>query len=234
MDPHGSENEHSGDSDEEGSLVDFIVHDSGEDDDDDDDDDATAGDDDDDDDDEESGGGGEDDEAEHEERDGEGDGEGEGDGDGDGDGDETDDAVGDQEILSQYTADMENLGMVLVDGVRRSCRLTKGQAPIRYVDPDYIELMLEDTTTAELHALAAEESDAGDDENSMSSEDDEDDDYDMKEEEEEEEDSDSTITSDTPQFELVSGVHDAAQENEEAAITVSTTTSHVTKRQRRQ
>jgi len=229
MDPHGSENEHSGDSDEEGSLVDFIVHDSGEDDDDDDDDDATAGDDDDDDDDEESGGGGEDDEAEHEERDGEGDGEGEGDGDGDGDGDETDDAVGDQEILSQYTADMENHGMVLVDGVRRSCRLTKGQAPIRYVDPDYIELMLEDTTAAELRALAAEESDAGDDENSMSSEDDEDDDYDMKEE-----DSDSTITSDTPQFELVSGVQDAAQENEEAAITVSTRTSHVTKRQRRQ
>lgn len=70
-----------------------------------------------------------------------------------------DDSTELNEIQQQYTPAMEGLGLVAVDGIRRSSRINKGVPPTRYVDNDYCELMLEDTTMAELIQLAQETDD---------------------------------------------------------------------------
>lgn len=63
----------------------------------------------------------------------------------------------DEAIRRQYSADMEQRGSVVTEGgVRRSMRITKGKAPTRYVDEDYAELMLEDISPAEQALLAQE------------------------------------------------------------------------------
>jgi len=63
----------------------------------------------------------------------------------------------DEAIRRQYTAEMEMRGSILTDtGVRRSMRTTKGKAPVRYVDEDYAELMLEDISPADQARLAQE------------------------------------------------------------------------------
>jgi hypothetical protein len=63
----------------------------------------------------------------------------------------------DAAIRAQYTPDMEQCGSVVNEaGVRRSTRTTKGKAPQRYVDEDYAELMLEDLTADDRAQLAQE------------------------------------------------------------------------------
>lgn len=60
-------------------------------------------------------------------------------------------------ISAQYTTEMERLGTVITqEGVRRSTRSTKGRAPTRYVDEEYAELMLEDLTAEDRDQLAEE------------------------------------------------------------------------------
>lgn len=57
----------------------------------------------------------------------------------------------DRDVIGQYTADMEtSMGLVVVDGVRRSMRSTRGKAPVRYVDEEYADLMLEGASHADL------------------------------------------------------------------------------------
>ena len=76
------------------------------------------------------------------------------------------------EIRRQYTADMERQGSVLIGGVRRSMRQTKGIAPKVYMDENFVELMTEDTTAEEIQRLAeeSETDDEGDEEESESEE----------------------------------------------------------------
>jgi hypothetical protein len=63
----------------------------------------------------------------------------------------------DAAIRALYTPDMEQLGSVItVEGVRRSTRATKGKAPTRYVDEEYADLMLEDLTAEDRAQLAQE------------------------------------------------------------------------------
>lgn len=64
----------------------------------------------------------------------------------------------DEAIKRQYTPDMETTcGSVITDtGVRRSMRSNKGRAPVRYVDDSYAELMLEDVGSEDRDALAQE------------------------------------------------------------------------------
>ncbi len=51
--------------------------------------------------------------------------------------------TGDSMVASQYNQSMENEGLVTTaTGVRRSMR--KSKAPVRYVDEDYVGLMVED------------------------------------------------------------------------------------------
>jgi hypothetical protein len=70
---------------------------------------------------------------------------------------ETDDDP-DECIKRQYSNNMEHAcGSVITPaGVRRSMRANKGKAPTRYVDEDYAELMLEDMTAQERAALREE------------------------------------------------------------------------------
>jgi len=94
-----------------------------------------------------------------------------------------DDSIELNEIQQQYTPAMEGLGLVVAnDGIRRSSRTNKGRPPNRYVDNDYCELMLEDTTVAELIQLAQET----DDDISINDDDDDDDEDDNNENSEEE------------------------------------------------
>lgn len=67
----------------------------------------------------------------------------------------------DEDIKRQYRAEMEHTeGTVFTNGVRRSMRASKGKAPVRYIDDDYAALMLEDTTAEELAELVrSDESD---------------------------------------------------------------------------
>ena len=64
-------------------------------------------------------------------------------------------------IARQYTSQMEMAGSVIMEsGVRRSMRANKGKAPTRYVDEDYATLMLEDVSPeeqAELFTTSDEE-----------------------------------------------------------------------------
>lgn len=70
----------------------------------------------------------------------------------------------DEAIKREYRPDMEMYGSVMTDtGVRRSMRTNKGRAPVRYVDDDYAELMLEDVASEDRDALARELSDEDDD-----------------------------------------------------------------------
>lgn len=71
---------------------------------------------------------------------------------------ETDDDDPDECIKQQYKDDMEHAcGSVITPaGVRRSMRANKGKAPTRYVDEDYAELMLEDMSAQERAALREE------------------------------------------------------------------------------
>lgn len=64
----------------------------------------------------------------------------------------------DEAIKRQYTPDMETTcGSVITDtGVRRSMRSNKGRAPVRYVDDSYAELMLEDVGSEDRDALVQE------------------------------------------------------------------------------
>lgn len=63
----------------------------------------------------------------------------------------------DAAIQALYTPDMEQLGSVITaEGVRRSTRATKGKAPTRYVDEEYADLMLEDLTAEDKAQLAEE------------------------------------------------------------------------------
>lgn len=63
----------------------------------------------------------------------------------------------DAAIRALYTPDMEQLGSVITaEGVRRSTRATKGKAPTRYVDEEYADLMLEDLTAEDRAQLAEE------------------------------------------------------------------------------
>lgn len=63
----------------------------------------------------------------------------------------------DDAIRRQYSPEMEQRGSVVTEtGVRRSMRSTKGKAPQRYVDEDYADLMLEDISPAEQALLAQE------------------------------------------------------------------------------
>ena len=64
----------------------------------------------------------------------------------------------DEAIKRQYRPEMETTcGSVITDtGVRRSMRSNKGRAPVRYVDEDYAELMLEDVGSEDREALAQE------------------------------------------------------------------------------
>lgn len=87
------------------------------------------------------------------------------------------------EIQQQYTADMEGLGLVMAGGVRRSSRINKGRPPDRYVDSEYCELMLEDTTDAELLDLACEDDQTDEDETEDDDNDDNEDEYDDDESE---------------------------------------------------
>jgi hypothetical protein len=86
----------------------------------------------------------------------------------------------DRDVVQQYTPAMETtMGSVVVDGVRRSMRSTRGRAPVRYVDEEYAELMLEGATATDL-LLSEEEDEAGKEEEESEAE---------KEEEEESESS---------------------------------------------
>ena len=76
------------------------------------------------------------------------------------------------EIRRQYTEDMERQGSILIGGVRRSMRKTKGVAPSVYVDEHFVELMTEDTTPEEIQQLAeSETSEEEDDDEEATSED---------------------------------------------------------------
>ena len=89
----------------------------------------------------------------------------------------------DLDVIQQYTPAMETtMGSVVVDGVRRSMRSTRGRAPVRYVDEEYVELMLEGASHAEL--LQDSQSDQADEEEEEAS---------QEEEEEEEESSEEII-----------------------------------------
>ena len=73
--------------------------------------------------------------------------------DGDVEDDDTEDD-GDAFVRRQYSEACESNGLVVLEsGVRRSMRAAKGQAPIRYVDEDYLALMREDV---DLDALCSE------------------------------------------------------------------------------
>ena len=123
----------SGDNDTEGSLADFIEHDSDE-------RDAAQ----------------EDESYEQDEEQDEDD-EDETDAEAKGEEEEEEEEDPDAAIKAQYTPDMEQLGSVItVEGVRRSTRATKGKAPTRYVDEEYADLMLEDLTAEDKAQLAAE------------------------------------------------------------------------------
>ncbi len=51
----------------------------------------------------------------------------------------------DEMVRAQYTGNMEHEGSVFTStGIRRSMRTSKGRAPLRYVDDDYVGLMTED------------------------------------------------------------------------------------------
>ena len=70
----------------------------------------------------------------------------------------------DDAIRQQYSTEMEQRGSVLIDGgVRRSMRSNKGKAPQRYVDEDYADLMLEDISPADQALLAQEFTSSSDD-----------------------------------------------------------------------
>lgn len=56
----------------------------------------------------------------------------------------------DAEIVRGYTANMEQQGLQMIQGVRRSMRVNKGVAPQRYVDEDYLSLMLSDVDVSSL------------------------------------------------------------------------------------
>jgi hypothetical protein len=89
----------------------------------------------------------------------------------------------DEVIKRQYNEEMERShgSVVTQEGVRRSMRSTKGRAPVRYVDEDYVELMFEDTTPDEIAALVNSDSTDEEEEEAHVEEDEE------EEEEEEEE-----------------------------------------------
>ena len=56
--------------------------------------------------------------------------------------DEKDD---DADVRAQYNQEMEQQGLITTEtGLRRSARANKGRAPVRYVDEDYIGLMISD------------------------------------------------------------------------------------------
>ena len=89
----------------------------------------------------------------------------------------------DQDVIQQYTPAMEtSMGSVVVDGVRRSMRSTRGRAPVRYVDEEYAELMLEGASHAELF-LDSQSEQASEEEDASGAEEE------VEEEEEEEEES---------------------------------------------
>lgn len=71
----------------------------------------------------------------------------------------------DEVIKRQYRPEMETMcGSIITDtGVRRSMRSNKGRAPVRYVDDDYAELMLEDVASEDREALVRELSDSDED-----------------------------------------------------------------------
>jgi hypothetical protein len=49
------------------------------------------------------------------------------------------------DVRAQYTETMEQEGLITTEnGLRRSARINKGRAPVRYVDEDYIGLMTSD------------------------------------------------------------------------------------------
>ena len=74
------------------------------------------------------------------------------------------DAADDNLVCGQYSAAMELEGLVVTEtGLRRSARVSKGVAPVRYVDNDYIGLMLEDADT-DISNQSSEEEDEEDDE----------------------------------------------------------------------
>lgn len=82
----------------------------------------------------------------------------------------------DEAIKRQYTTEMETAcGSVITStGVRRSMRSNKGRAPIRYVDEDYVELMLEDVDSEDREALACEITDDEEEEEHTGGEEEED------------------------------------------------------------
>lgn len=107
--------------------------------------------------------------------------------DGEEDGEEaTTEEDGDEAVKRQYNPEMEmSTGSVMTDtGVRRSMRSNKGRAPVRYVDEDYAALMLEDVGSEDREALALELTEEEEEDGSASAE--------VDAEEEEEEEAEST------------------------------------------
>ena len=57
----------------------------------------------------------------------------------------------DEVVAMQYTEDMEVEGSVVNElGVRRSMRSNKGKVPTRYVDEEYCNLMMDDVSESDL------------------------------------------------------------------------------------
>ena len=58
---------------------------------------------------------------------------------------ETKEEDDDADVCAQYNPMMEQQGLITTEtGLRRSARANKGRAPVRYVDEDYIGLMISD------------------------------------------------------------------------------------------
>lgn len=79
------------------------------------------------------------------------------------------------EITQQYSPQLENEGIVTdASGLRRSMRVSKGRAPARYVDEEYVGLMTEDIGS-DIDRLSSDDSYDGDDSEEFEVEDEEDD-----------------------------------------------------------
>lgn len=79
------------------------------------------------------------------------------------------------EITQQYSPQLENEGIVTdATGLRRSMRVSKGRAPARYVDEEYVGLMTEDIGS-DIDRLSSDDSYDGDESEEFEVEDEEDD-----------------------------------------------------------
>src|SRR3989344_4759497 len=58
----------------------------------------------------------------------------------------------DKEVIEQYNSDTERHGLRYEKGVRRSMRVNKGKAPVRYMDENFVCLMLSDVSCDEIYS----------------------------------------------------------------------------------